>query len=285
MPHPVIDPADTRSVDASWTRAKAEAINRDGIAGLPQAFPRQWAEDLAADFTGAFAHALSYPGGTIGRGPKRHYFAVHPEQLSRFVDLVTLPAFVAICAEVLGADYRIIEVGFDVPLPGAVDQPWHRDFRMSKETRDHRRLTSLVLNVTTVDVSPDMGPFEIAPGTQWDPGDSFAHGMFPEAEEKAHYASLGQQRRPKQGDMSLRSGLTLHRGTANRSDRPRPVLTVGIVTPEVAESAETDVHSITVTRHYFERLPELVRRHLRCRVVDELSPIVQAHDIEGLVMG
>ena len=28
-----------------------------------------------------------------------------------------------------------------------------------------------------------------------------------------------------------------------------------------------------------------MRRHLLCRVVDELEPIVQKHTIEGLVMG
>ena len=32
-------------------------------------------------------------------------------------------------------------------------------------------------------------------------------------------------------------------------------------------------------------LPESMREHLTCRVVDELEPIVQAHSIEGLMMG
>jgi hypothetical protein len=40
-----------------------------------------------------------------------------------------------------------------------------------------------------------------------------------------------------------------------------------------------------VTQEYYEALPESVRRHLDCRVVDELVPITQKHDIEGLVMG
>jgi hypothetical protein len=28
-----------------------------------------------------------------------------------------------------------------------------------------------------------------------------------------------------------------------------------------------------------------VRKHLHCRVVDQLEPLVQAHTIEGLLMG
>ena len=40
-----------------------------------------------------------------------------------------------------------------------------------------------------------------------------------------------------------------------------------------------------VTRAFHDRLPQSVRDHLVCRVVDTLIPITQKHDIEGLVMG
>jgi hypothetical protein len=45
------------------------------------------------------------------------------------------------------------------------------------------------------------------------------------------------------------------------------------------------LHDVVVTRDYFDALPASVSRRLRCRVVDELVPIEQKHDIEGLVMG
>jgi len=32
-------------------------------------------------------------------------------------------------------------------------------------------------------------------------------------------------------------------------------------------------------------LPPSVRDHLVCRVADQLTPVTQKHDIEGLVMG
>lgn len=276
---------DVRHVTAPPRTAIAETVYRDGIAGLPQAFPPTWADDLHADAERAFAAARRHPQGTVGRGPNRHYFAVHPEQVRRFPDIVSLPVFTSVCEEVLGEDYRIIELGFDVPLAGAVDQPWHRDFRTPPGTSSDRILTSLAFNVTTVDVTPQMAPFEIAPRTHWDDGTDFDHGMFPGLEAAGRYAQLGERRHPRRGDMSVRTGLTIHRGTANHSDRARAVLVIGVVTARLAGSADTDMHEIHVTRRYLEQLPAAVREHLRCTVVDELRPIVQRHDIEGLVMG
>jgi hypothetical protein len=66
-----------------------------------------------------------------------------------------------------------------------------------------------------------MGPFEVAPGTQWDVGDDFERGMFP---PKSVYSR-------------------------------------------------------------WDTIPDSLRAHLDCPIVDELCPITQKHTIEGLVMG
>ncbi len=44
-------------------------------------------------------------------------------------------------------------------------------------------------------------------------------------------------------------------------------------------------HDMAVTRGYYDSLPERVQQHLVCPIVDELTPITQKHDIEGLMMG
>src|SRR3954451_19923321 len=157
----------------------ADAIRRDGFAGLPGAFPRAWGEQLREDFDALFVEARALDGGTVGRGPHRYYFAVHPERLRGFIELVTHPTVTALCEHMLGADYQVVEVAFDVPLPGAVHQPWHRDFPMPEETTRERRVSSLAFNVTGADVTPDMGPFEFAPGTQFDDGSGWRYEMFP----------------------------------------------------------------------------------------------------------
>lgn len=274
-----VAPAPSRPIEAATIMG---ALYGDGILGCKGAFSREWVAALGEDVEELFSEALQRPGGAVGRGPNRYYVEIHPERIRGFVDLVTHPWVTTVCADVLGPDYRIVEIGFDVPLPGAVDQPWHRDFPAPPETLIGRRLNSLAFNVATVDVFEDMGPFEIAPGTQWDAPDDFEHGMFPPKSLYARYQERAQRKLPRMGDISVRSALTIHRGTTNRSSKSRPTLVLGVDAPD-ARNAER--HDLQFTTTYYETLPEWLRPHLACRIVDRLEPIVQAHTIEGLVMG
>jgi hypothetical protein len=254
----------------------------DGIIGLKGAFSRDWVKQLDEDLATAYKEALTRPGGAVGRGPKRHYVEIHPEDIHGFVDLATHQWVRFVCEAVLGPEYKIVEIGFDVPNPGAVDQPWHRDFPAPEDTITGRRLNSLAFNLTTVDVFEDMGPFEIAPGTQWDLPEGFEHGMFPPRSNYPRYQQRAQRKMPKMGDISARSALTIHRGTANHSYKARPALVLGVDAPG-ADNAER--HDLQITHTYYKTLPESLRLHLTCRLVDTLEPIVQAHTIEGLMMG
>lgn len=254
----------------------------DGIIALKGAFCREWVKQLDEDIRVLYEDALKRPDGAVGRGPKRHYVEIHPEGIRGFADLALHPWVTAVCEAVLGPDYKIVEIGFDVPNPGAVDQPWHRDFPAPEDTLIGRRLNSLAFNLTTVDVYEDMGPFEIAPGTQWDLPTAFDHGMFPPKESYQRYQERAQRKMPKMGDISARSALTIHRGTPNYSDKPRPTLVLGVDAPG-ANNAER--HDLQITRTYYGTLPDRLRQHLTYRLVDELEPIYQAHTIEGLMMG
>jgi hypothetical protein len=254
----------------------------DGIIAEKGAFSRQWTQELGEDIEVAFQAALKRPGGAVGRGPKRYYVEIHPEDIRGFVDLVTHPWVVTVCQAILGPKYKVVEIGFDVPLPGAQDQTWHRDFPSPEDTLTGRRLNSLAFNLTTVDVHEDMGPFEVAPGTQWDEPVGFEHEMFPPKSYYPRYEERAQRKMPKMGDISARSALTIHRGTANRSNTSRPALVLGVDSP-TANNA--DRHDLQVTGRFFERLPDLVKAHLTYRLVDQLEPIHQKHSIEGLMMG
>jgi hypothetical protein len=106
--------------------------------------------------------------------------------------------------------------------------------------------------------------------------------MFPPRSEAARYAALAQRKLPKTGDASVRSAITIHRGTAHRSLRARPVLVVGVDAPG-AGNAER--HDLQLTLAYFASLPEETRAHLPARLVETLEPIKQEHTIEGLVIG
>ena len=261
---------------------EVETLTRDGIVGHKAAFDPLLIDGLREDMEKAYAEAIDRPGGAINRGPKRWYIEVHPEDLRAFARIASHPWIHAMSAAVLGPDYRFVEVGFDVPFQGAQNQPWHRDFRSPEETWRNRRITSLAFNLTGVDVAEDMGPFEIAPGTHWEAGQEWKHGMFPPKDEWPRYAAVAQRKFPQRGDISCRTALTIHRGTAHASPTPRPVMILGVVAGDVANPEE---HDLEVTRDYFDSLDVTLRERLLCRVVDRLVPITQRHDIEGLEMG
>ena len=127
-----------------------------------------------------------------------------------------------------------------------------------------------------------MGPFEVSPGTQWEDGRSWKHEMFPEKEEWHRFAATGVKKYPEMGDISCRSALTMHRGTAHLSPIARPVLVLGA---DAQGAGHDKLHDLMVTQDYHDALTEEVRSHLVCRVVEKLIPVTQKHDIEGLVMG
>ncbi|HEX8670161.1 MAG TPA: phytanoyl-CoA dioxygenase family protein [Allosphingosinicella sp.] len=252
----------------------------DGIIGLKDAFPREWVDRMREDIGTLFEEARQVPGGALPRGPQRWYVEVHPERIRGFVDIATHPWFVAVCEAVLGPEYKIVEIGFDIPFPGAADQPWHRDFFVPEATTKDRRLNSLAFNLTSVDTRPEHGPFEIALGTQWDQFEGCPKGMFPPRALWPRYVERAVQKMPQMGDISARSALTIHRGTANKSNEWRPVLVVGVDAPDATNAAH---HDLQVTRPYLDSLPPRVRDHLTYRVTGKLETIIQHHTIEGLL--
>ncbi len=276
------DTATNTTVTEADREAAVEALMTDGIIARKGAFSRQFVQRMREDVDAAFEEARSRENGAVGRGPNRWYVEVHPQALRGFVELVDHPWVRTVSEAVLGPDYQIVEVGFDVPFAGAMNQPWHRDFPMPPETRDEHRLTSLAFNMTLVDTEEDMGPFEIALGTQWDTGEDFDHEMFPPKSRYGRYLERAVRKFPQMGDISARSALTIHRGTVQHSKKARPVLVLGVDGPEGGNAAH---HDLAVTKDYWDALPQRVRDHLSCPVVDTLTPITQKHTIEGLVMG
>src|SRR4051794_15558442 len=127
------------------------SLYRDGVTALAGALSRQWAEQMREDMMTAFWDAIQRPGGAVGRGPRRWYVEVHPQQISGFVDVMTHPWVTGLCEAVLGPRYEIVEIGFDMPVQGAQFHPCHPDFLPPAEPSGARRLPSLPSNRTAVD--------------------------------------------------------------------------------------------------------------------------------------
>jgi hypothetical protein len=261
------------------TSALRHSLLTDGIVACQGAFTPSWADRMREDIERAFDDAMGRPGGAVPRGPSRYYVEVHPQQIRGFVDLVTHPWVTGVCDAVLGPEWKVVEVGFDIPFAGAKGQPWHRDFPSPRDTYEGGRLTSLAFNLTAVDTTDEMGPLEIAPGTQWEPGLEFEEGMFPPPEAWPRYEARAVRKHPRRGDISARSALTIHRGTESRSSLSRPVLVLGVDAPGAGHDL---LHDPMVTPDFWRTLPSTARQRMHCRVVDQLIPIVQKHQIDRL---
>jgi len=65
-------------------------------------------------------------------------------------------------------------------------------------------------------------------------------------------------------DVTIRTPLALHRGSPNRTNKPRPMVVMGYVMHWLHTKVD-----LTLQRDYYESLPAQVQL-LRCQVVDQL---------------
>lgn len=257
-------------------------IYGDGIICLRNAVLPDIVDRLYDDILALYEDALLSKNGLSGRGLNRHYVEIHPENLHGFARLASHPWIHAVCEVVLGPYYKIVGVGFESVNPLAVDQPWHRDFPAPVETMIGRKLTSLVFNITTIEVFEDMGPFEIACGTQWDSPEDIEHGMFPPSHLYDRYNSRTRRILTKSGDITAHTPLVFHRGTANPSSKSRHTLSLIAEAPGAGNSPK---HDLQLTYHYAGSLQDQLKDHLAYRLVSTLEPIDHMHTIEELMMG
>lgn len=255
-------------------------IYGDGIIALSNAYSPQLIDRMRASILTLFAEARQMRNGALPRGPNRYYVEVAPESIDGFLEIASHSWFMAVCEAVLGPSWSIVEVGFDIPFPGATLQPWHRDFAAPAATTESRQINSLAFNLTAVDTTPDMGPFEIAPGTQWDLIPECPRGMFPDPARWPRYEARKVAKLAQKGSISARSALTVHRGTANISDAARPVLVIGVDGPSANNAAH---HDLQMTQGFLNSLPPVLAGRFAERIVDRITAVQQNHVIEGLI--
>jgi hypothetical protein len=268
------------SLDINDPASILGGIYGDGIISAQGAYDLELIDRVNESIMSLFVEAQSVEKGALPRGPQRWYVEVAPEKINGFIEIVSHPWFKTVCEAVLGPQWKIVEVGFDIPFPGAMDQPWHRDFRAPIETIEGRLINSLAFNLTAVDTTEDMGPFEIAPGTQWDLIPECPMGMFPDPARWPRYTQRAVRKLTQRGTISARSALTIHRGTANVSKLPRPVLVIGVDGPSGTNATH---HDLQMTPHFLAQLPIDLHKHCPGRIVDQIEVIRQNHVIDGLI--
>lgn len=238
----------------------AQELKRDGICVIRNLFDRELIAEWAQAFERLFQERQNRPGGLAPREQARYYLTLPWVPPFANPDVFANPTILGVLNRVFTQEYVMVQLGVDVPFQGSDYQEVHRDYRPLFSDQIVTPLYALAVNFPLVEVTPENGPFQMARGTHVLPRDE---GLVKVAAGEIPIESFYMQ----PGDVMIRTPLALHRGSPNRTSKPRPMVVMGYAmhwlhTPKV---------DLTVQQDYYESLPEATRQLLRCQVVEQLS--------------
>lgn len=255
----MIQTTDTAKFTTADLNRFAEELNRDGICVIRGLFDRRLIEEWADAFNELFQKRQNQPGGLAPREQSRYYLTFPWVSPFANVDVFANPVIMGILDRVFYQEYKMVQLGADIPVQGSDYQEIHRDFRPLFSDQIVTPLYALAVNFPLVEVTAENGPFQMARGTHVLPREE---GLVKVAAGEIPIESFYMQ----PGDVMIRSPLALHRGSPNRTNTPRPMVVMGYVMHWL-HTAKVD---LTVQRDYYESLPEEIRELLRCQVVEQL---------------
>ncbi len=235
---------------------------RDGFCVLRNHFPREKIIEWRNACLPLLQKQVELEGGKTSRGSNR-YYVTFPFSMP-FADpgIYEDPDILAIVEKLAGKNFVMCQLASDTPLLGSEYQEIHRDCPpLFPENKEETPMYQLALNFPLVDVTPQNGPLEIVRGT---------HMMTRvEGLKKMEAGETFIEPLPMQmGDVLLRDVRTLHRGSPNKTNEPRPMVVIGysrswLNRPEV---------SINIPRNEYEKLSDQGKNMLRNNpVVEELT--------------
>jgi ectoine hydroxylase-related dioxygenase (phytanoyl-CoA dioxygenase family) len=218
---------------------------------------------LIASWADAFATLVrersQFEGGLAPRERGRFYVTLPWRAPFADPNVFAHPGVLGVLDRVFAQEYVMVQLAADTPVEGSDYQTLHRDYRPLFADDFHTPLYALAVNFPLCDVDEDNGPLQITRGT---------HRMAKAAAEAA--VARGdipiESMHMQMGDIAIRTPLALHRGSPNRTSRPRPMVVMGYVmhwlhTPKV---------DLTVPRAAYAELPPPLQTLLRCQQVDAL---------------
>lgn len=155
---------------------------------------------------------------------------------SPFVDaeIFDHDAVVEFLSRVLGNDYVWTHYDSNIPLPGTDYQGWHRDGASTVQRGVMLNAFTIGVKFPLLDTNLENGSFEVLPGTQYladeDLDSSNLENVLGSGEQmRGTYYPL--RLNLKKGSLWMQDGRAIHRGTPNRSDRPRDELCMAFSAP------------------------------------------------------
>ena len=236
-------------------------IREVGHCVLPGHFP----PEAIDEFHGGFLPLLDEVAERLpegNRGPNRWAIGIPfapPFYQSAFFNDATVNEIVG---RILGEDMFIAYYGTDTPVGGAQDQQIHRDIRpLFHEDPDMRYPPpTLSLRFTSVDMTLQNGPYLTSERTQY----------LPRGEVCAKADTWDVDLEPlllRAGDALISDARTLHRGSANRSDAPRPFAVIvynrAWYSPDGECQLEANEHTPMLRESFYRSLSAAEQKLLR----------------------
>jgi hypothetical protein len=255
----MIQTIETAKFTATDLDGFAQELNRDGICVIRGLFDKGLIKEWAKAFDTLFRERQNRPGGLAPREQSRYYLTFPWVPPFADTDVFANPVILGVLDRVFAQEYKMVQLGADIPVQGSDYQEMHRDYRPLFSDQIVTPLYALAVNFPLVEVTAENGPFQMARGTHILPREE---GLQKVASGEIPIESFHMM----PGDVAIRTPLALHRGSPNITSRPRPMVVMGYVMHWL-HTAKVD---LTVPRDYYESLPEQTRELLRCQVVDQL---------------
>ncbi|SDX89224.1 phytanoyl-CoA dioxygenase family protein [Paenibacillus sp. CF384] len=138
--------------------------------------------------------------------------------------LIAHPFVTDIVDQILGSDCELTYFASNTSMPkGTKSQDVHADTgaRFGSRFGVNVPITNLVVNYPLVDVNDENGPMEVWPGgTHLHPDSWYSSKVLNKTELAPHMLSF--KAHMPAGSIMIRDDRMWHRGTPNRSDKPRP---------------------------------------------------------------
>jgi hypothetical protein len=251
-----------RRYNDAETRRMTEDTMRDGFCILRDHLPKAKIAVWGERFAPLLAQHIEREGQLMNRGPGRFYVTLPFGGPFADEDIFCGPDVLTIVENLVGQDFKMVQLATDTPVRGSDYQDIHRDApplfpEWGRETPPFQ----LALNFPLIDVTPENGPFEVARGTH----------LMSKEDGMREIKSGGRPLEPiclKAGDIMIRDVRGLHRGTPNQTGTPRPMVVIGysrkwLLRPEV---------SIRIPRGIWDGLSDQARHLLRYnQIVDSLD--------------
>ncbi len=202
-----------------------------------------------------------------GRQQLPHRYTMYVPWVQPFADpqLYENPVLLEFLERYWGTDdFHVTCYHSNNPYPGTDFQHWHRDGGVSRLT-PHVGLETCPhfgIKFPLVDTSEENGSIEVFPGTQY-LADPELEGRYDEVLLKGDFATT-RRLNMKRGTVWIQDPRTLHRGTPNRADHPRPEVVICFSLPWFAMQRQ-----IEMDQAEYDALSERGKKLLsRCRVVE-----------------